>query len=120
VALDVIFSGSGAAGTNQTDAANRLNDWLGNTGTPTITIGLVWEFPSAQLVLELTATNASWDNTGFYGTTYFNGITVFVISGGVTHSDAATGYGLGAEPPQRLTRFLNRPACCCLARASPR
>jgi hypothetical protein len=97
LAMDHVFSGLGAAGTNQTGVPNRLNDWLADGPDQTLThvIGLVWVYPSASLVLDLAATNATWD-TAIYGTSYFTGITVF-NSGTLVSSDAARSYTLGAE-----------------------
>lgn len=99
LAMNTVFSGLGAAGTNQTDVAGRRNDWLadGPDATLTTVIGLVWNFPSASLVLDLTASNATF-TSDIYGTTYFTGRTVF-NAGTLVSSDAALSYRLGAEPP---------------------
>jgi hypothetical protein len=99
LAMNHVFSGLGAAATNKTNVADRLDDWLADGPDQTLTtvIGLVWAYPSSQLVLDLTASNPVWD-TAIFGTTYFTGITVF-HEGTLVSSDAARSYTLGAEPP---------------------
>jgi hypothetical protein len=99
LAMNHVFSGLGAAGTNQTDVAGRRNDWLADGPDETLTtvIGLVWAYPSSELVLDLTASNAAFLLTGF-NINYFAGITVF-HQGTAIATDAARSYTLGAEQP---------------------
>jgi hypothetical protein len=99
LAMNHVFSGLGAAGTNQTDVAGRRNDWLADGPDETLTtvIGLVWKYPSPDLVLDLTASNASWELSGL-NINYFAGITVY-DNGTAIATDVATSYTLGAEPP---------------------
>ncbi|MDB5823360.1 MAG: hypothetical protein JWR21_2064 [Herminiimonas sp.] len=102
LAMNFVFLASvpsGPSGEPGNDVPGRLNDWLadGPDDTLTTVLGLVWVYPSASLVLDLAATNATWP-VEFYGTTYFTGITVY-NSGTLVSSDAARSYSLGAEQP---------------------
>lgn len=100
LAMDSIWSGGTLPGTNQTDVAGRLNDWLYDGVYPnyTTTIGIVWDYPAAQLILDLTASNAAWD-PAYIGTTYFTGITTWSPQGAPLTSDAAVAARLGPDVP---------------------
>lgn len=100
LAMNFIWSGGVVPGTNQTDVNGRLNDWLvdGNDPNYTTTMGIVWEYPSAQLVLDITAQNAAWDPV-FTGTSYFNGITVWNAKHAPIASNALLSARLGPDVP---------------------
>ncbi|MDB5854272.1 MAG: sorting protein [Herminiimonas sp.] len=104
LAMNFVWLEGVLPGKNQTDVPGRLNDWLADGPLGKTTIGIVWEFPSAQLVLDLAASNAEWD-TAIYGTSYFAGLTVFDANGAVITSDAAVRHTLGGDtlpPPNRV------------------
>jgi hypothetical protein len=98
LAMNFTWSEGVLPGTNQTNMSGRLNDWLvdGPNDNFTTTIGIVWQYPSAQLVLDLTASNPDWDPV-FYGTTFFTGLTVFNADGTAISSDAALRFRLGPD-----------------------
>lgn len=105
LAMNFVWSGGVVAGTNQTDVPGRLNDWLTDgSAVYTTTIGIVWQYPSAQLVLDLTASNAAWDPLAI-GTTYFSGITTWSANGAPITSDAAVSVRLGPEAPDPGTNI---------------
>lgn len=99
LAMNFVWSGGVVAATNQTDVPGRLNDWLADgSAVFTTSIGIVWQYPSAQLVLDLTASNATWDPIAI-GTTYFAGLTTWSPDGTPLTSDAAVSVRLGPEVP---------------------
>jgi hypothetical protein len=100
LAMNFIWSGGVGPGTNQTDVPDRLNDFLvdGSASSYTTTIGIVWQYPAAQLVLDLTASNATWD-PNYIGTAYFTGLTTWSADGMPLTSDAAVSVRLGLEAP---------------------